>query len=121
MVTDFSIKPVGAPVASPVVKPQPDAAKQAVPTDLPPPKSTTAADGANAARNNTQQPDTSHLSSQVMIDRAAGEIVYRVVDNRTSLVVRQYPEEARLRARAYLRAEDEAKRTHTRVRLDQTA
>jgi hypothetical protein len=38
----------------------------------------------------------------VVIDRAAAEIVYRTVDSRTSLVVRQYPDEARLRARAYL-------------------
>jgi len=120
MVTDFNIKPVGAPVVAQVVRPQPEAAKHAVETDLPPPKSATAAEASTAPRN-SPQPDTSHLTNQVLIDRAAAEVVYRVVDNRTSLVVRQYPEEARLRARAYLRAEDEAKRTHTRVRLDQTA
>ena len=120
MVTDFNIKPVGAPAVAQVVRPQPDAARHAVETDLPPPKSTTAAEAATTPRNNPQ-PDTSHLSNQVVIDRAAGAVVYQVVDNRTSLVVRQYPEEARLRARAYLRAEDEAKRTHTRVKLDQTA
>ncbi|MGO4714951.1 hypothetical protein [Bradyrhizobium sp. 2TAF24] len=120
MVTDFNIKPVGAPVVAQVVRPQPEAAKNAVETDLPPPKSTNATDAPGTARNNPQ-PDTSHLTNQVLIDRAAGEIVYRVVDNRTSLVVRQYPEETRLRARAYLRAEDEAKRSHTRVKLDQTA
>jgi uncharacterized FlaG/YvyC family protein len=56
-----------------------------------------------------------------VIDRAAAEIVYRVVDNRTSLVVRQFPDEARLRARAYLRAQDEAKRERVRTKLDQTA
>jgi uncharacterized FlaG/YvyC family protein len=44
-----------------------------------------------------------------MIDRAAAEVVYQVVDNRTNLVVNQYPDETRLRARAYLRAQDEAK------------
>ena len=51
----------------------------------------------------------------MVIDRAAAEVVYRVVDNRTSLVVRQFPDEARLRARAYLRAQDiarEEQRTH---------
>ncbi|MEW6643603.1 MAG: hypothetical protein AB1586_24045 [Pseudomonadota bacterium] len=120
MVTDFNIKPVGAPVLAQVVRPQPEAAKQAVATDLPAPKSTTAAGASTAPRNNPQA-DPSTLTNQVLIDRAAGEVVYRVVDNRTSLVVRQYPDEARLRARAYLRAEDEAKRTHTRAKLDQTA
>jgi hypothetical protein len=118
MGTDFNIKPVGGPVAAPVVRPQPDAAKRAVETELPPPKTTTAA--AAAARNDLQ-PDTSNLSQQIVIDRAAAEIVYRVVDNRTSLVVRQFPDEARLRARAYLRAQDEAKRERVRTKLDQTA
>jgi uncharacterized FlaG/YvyC family protein len=32
--------------------------------------------------------------------------VYQVVDNRTSLVVRQFPEEAMLRRRAYFHALD---------------
>jgi hypothetical protein len=36
-----------------------------------------------------------------------------VVDNRTSLVVRQFPDEARLRARAYLRALDIARQDGT--------
>ena len=118
MGTDFSIKPVGGPVAAPVVRPQPDAAKHAVETELPPPKTATA--GSAAARNNLQ-PESSNLSNQIVIDRAAAEIVYRVVDTRTSLVVRQFPDEARLRARAYLRAQDEAKRERARTELDQTA
>jgi uncharacterized FlaG/YvyC family protein len=118
MGTDFNIKPVGGPVAAPVVRPQPDAAKRAVETELPPPKTATAA--PSAARNDLQ-PDTSNLSDQIVIDRAAAEIVYRVVDNRTSLVVRQFPDEARLRARAYLRAQDEAKRERAQAKLDQTA
>ena len=118
MGTDFNIKPVGGPVAAPVVRPQPEAAKHAVETELPPPKTTTAAPAA--ARNNLQ-PQTSNLSDQIVIDRAAAEIVYRVVDTRTSVVVRQFPDEARLRARAYLRAQDQAKRDQELTKLDQTA
>ena len=118
MGTDFNIKPVGGPVAAPVVRPQPEAAKHAVETELPPPKTTTA---ASAAARNNLQPQTSNLSDQIVIDRAAAAIVYRVIDNRTSLVVRQFPDEARLRARAYLRAQDAAKREHAWTKLDQKA
>jgi uncharacterized FlaG/YvyC family protein len=85
---------------------------------LPPPKTATA---ASAAARNNLQPETSNLSDQIVIDRAAAAIVYRVVDNRTSLVVRQFPDEARLRARAYLRAQDAAKREHAWTKLDQKA
>jgi uncharacterized protein HemY len=118
MGTDFNIKPVGGPVAAPVVRPQPEAAKHAVETELPPPKTTTA---ASAAARNNLQPETSNLSNQIVIDRAAAEIVYRVIDNRTNLVVHQFPDEARLRARAYLRTLDEAKREQALTKLDQTA
>ena len=121
MGTDFNIKPVGGPVAAPIVRPTPDAARNAVETELPPPKTTSAADASAGVRNNPQ-PDTSSLSNQIVIDRAAAEIVYRVVDNRTSLVVRQFPDEARLRQRAYLRAQDQEKLDQAaRAKLDRTA
>ena len=77
----------------------------------------TAADGSLAARNNSQA-DGDRLSRQVIIDRAAAEVVYRVVDNRTALVVRQFPDEARLRARAYVRAQDIARQDNTRKNTD---
>jgi uncharacterized FlaG/YvyC family protein len=120
MSTDFSIKPVGAPVATPIVHPISKAAEKAVATELPATQSVTAADAAVSARTNANVA-TASLSNQVIIDREAASIVYRVVDNRTSLVVRQFPDESRLRLRAYLRAMDEAKRDHTRIKLDQTA
>ena len=102
---DFNIKPVGGSVATPYIEPSPDGAKAAVPTQLPPEKAVTAPDKSRAVKNNPQ-PDNDRLSRQVVIDRAAAEVVYRVVDKTTSLVVRQFPDEARLRARAYLRAQD---------------
>ena len=49
---------------------------------------------------------TRSVSNQVVIDREAASIVYQVVDNRTSLVVKQFPEEAVLRRRAYFRSLD---------------
>ncbi len=49
------------------------------------------------------------VSHQVVIDRAAASIVYQVVDERTSLVVKQFPEEAVLRRRAYFHTLDQTK------------
>ncbi len=115
MSTDFSIEPVGAPVATPVVQPISEAAEQAVATELPPSKSVTAPDASAPARYNANVA-TRSVSNQVVIDRDAASIVYQVVDNRTSQVVKQFPEEAVLRRRAYFNTLDLAKAAPTRLR-----
>lgn len=120
MSADFSIRPVGASVAILAPGPAPDATKSAVPTELPPDKAVSAPAALPPAANRIPT-GNSDLSHQVMIDRAAAEIVYRVVDNRTSVVVRQFPDDAKLRARAYLRAQDEARQEQTVARTDRTA
>jgi hypothetical protein len=120
MSTDFSIKSVGAPVLTPVVRPQPDAVKAAVPTELPSPKAVTPQDTPTAVRNDPQ-PANSDQSYQVLIDHAAAEIVYRLVDSRTRVVLQQYPDEARLRSRAYQRSLDAAKLPHAPAKVSQTA
>ena len=51
----------------------------------------------------------------MVIDREAASIVYQVVDNRTSLVVRQFPEEAVLRRRAYFNTLDLTKDAPARL------
>jgi hypothetical protein len=112
--TDFSIKPVGAPVATPIAHPVSDAVGHAVATVLPAAQSVTAADVSAAVRNDVDVVTTS-VSHQVVLDRAAASIVYQVVDNRTSLVVQQFPDEAILRRRAYFRAQDLAKDAPTRL------
>lgn len=117
MSADFNIKPVGASVTATYVEPASNGAKTAVQTQLPPDKAVTAPDPSVQARINPQA-ETDRLSKQVIIDRAAAEIVYRTVDSRTSLVVRQYPDEARLRARAYLRAMDLAREDKMRRNTD---
>ncbi len=119
MSMDFSIRPAGAPVATPVIRPQPEAAMDAVRTELPAPKTPTPPDASVAVSGNPQPSDD--RSRDIVIDRAAAQIVYRVVDNRTSQVVSQYPDEARLRARAYLRSLDEAKLQKAQMKLDQKA
>ena len=59
MSTDFSIRPVGTPAATPVVQPSTDAAHKAVATELPASKTVTAADGSVSLRNDQRKPLTS--------------------------------------------------------------
>jgi hypothetical protein len=112
MSSDFSIKPVGAPVATPVAHPASQAAAHAIATELPVPQSVTAADASLRARNETASANVSH---QIVLDRAAASIVYQVVDERTSMVVQQFPDEAVLRRRAYFHALDLTKSEPTRM------
>ena len=122
MSTDFNIKPVGAPVAAPMITPTSDTAQKAVKTELPASQSVTAPEpsvrvtidpnAVNASPSN-QAPS---VTDQVIIDRDARAVVYQVVDNRTNLVVRQFPEEAVLRRRAYFHALDLSKDAPTRAR-----
>jgi hypothetical protein len=121
MSTDFSIKPVGAPVAALIVQPISEAVQQAVATELPASQSLTAVDrsarvsiDSNAV--NVSLSSAPSVSNQVIIDREAASIVYQVVDNRTSQVVKQFPEEAVLRRRAYFHMLDLTKDAPTRLR-----
>ena len=116
MSTDFSIKPVGAPVATPFVQPASPAAEDAIATQLPPSAAVTAADAGARMRNDTQS-SSDTVSHHAVIDRAANAVVYQVVDNRTSLVVRQFPDEAALRRRAYFHALDLIKDDRPRIRF----
>jgi hypothetical protein len=119
MSTDFNIKPVGAPVATPIVQPASEAVQNAVATELPPSQSVTAVGaGTRAAGSDAVQVSISKasVSNQVVIDRDARSIVYQVVDNRTSQVVKQFPEEAVLRRRAYFHTLDLTKEAPTRLR-----
>ena len=109
MSTDFSIKPVGAPVVTPVAQAASPAANSAVGnTELPASQSVTAADAGASARNDpgTSGAESDSTSRQAFLDRAAGSIVYQVVDNRTNQVVQQFPNDAALRRRAYFRTLD---------------
>jgi hypothetical protein len=110
MSTDFNIKPVGAPVAAPVVQHVSDAAQHAVATQLPPRQSVSAADAPSRANIDSDAVRVSissaSVSNQVVIDRDTRAVVYQVVDTRTSQVVKQFPEEAVLRRRAYFHTLD---------------
>ena len=120
MSTDFNIKPVGAPVAAPVVQHVSEAAQHAVATQLPASQSVSAADAGTSANIDSDAVRVSisnaSVSNQVVIDRDARAVVYQVVDNRTSQVVKQFPEEAVLRRRAYFHTLDLTKDAPTRLR-----
>ena len=114
MSTDFSIRPVGAPAATPFVQPLSEAAGNAVATELPASQSVTAAMASAPLRNDLQAASDS-ISRQAYIDQAAASIVFQVVDTRTDTVVQQYPEDAVLRRRAYFHTLDLTKGAPTRI------
>ena len=114
MSTDFSIRSVGAPSATPVVQPTSEAATNAVATELPPSQSVTAADTSAYVRNDSPAANP-YVSHQVIIDQAAASIVYQIIDNRTNTVVEQFPDEAVLRRRAYFHTLDLTRGAPTRL------
>lgn len=120
MSTDFNIKPVGAPVAAPIVQHVSEAAHHAVATELPASQSVAAVDSARASTDSAPVrvsiSNASSVSNQVVIDRDARAVVYQVIDTRTSQVVKQFPEEAVLRRRAYFHTLDLTKDAPTRLR-----
>jgi hypothetical protein len=84
---------------------------QAVATDLSPAKSVTAAETTLAARNEPYSPSSSSefFQRSVVLDPATQDMIFRVVDVRSRQVVRQVPDEALLRMRAYARALSQGK------------
>jgi uncharacterized FlaG/YvyC family protein len=122
MSTDFNIKPVGAPVAAPIVQHVSAAAQHAVATVLPASHSVAAVDSSARASTDSAAVRVSissasaSVSNQVVIDRDARAVVYQVIDTKTSQVVNQFPEEAVLRRRAYFHALDLSKDAPTRLR-----
>jgi uncharacterized FlaG/YvyC family protein len=104
MSADFSIRPVATPAPAQFVP----AAREAVKTELPAQQTVTPSVVIQQARNDVAAlaaiPD--QISRQITFDRDAATVVYQSVDERTSEVVRQYPDDAILRRRAYFRTLD---------------
>ena len=118
MSTDFSIKPVGAPVATPIVQVASDAASNAVATELPASQSVTVPDASAGISQNSSD----YISRQAFFDSAAASIVFQVVNSQTDQVVNQFPDDATLRRRAYFHTLDLTKDTPTRPLVtDRTA
>ena len=113
MSADFSIRPVGAPVAAPIVSTAGDSARGAVQTQLPPSQTVTATNSSVNSAGASLDANLS-VSRQAYFDRAAASVVYQVVNDKTDQVVQQFPDEAALRRRAYFRSLDLAKEAAAR-------
>jgi hypothetical protein len=99
MDTGVSIRPnanVAPQSYAPAAVTSPDPATT---TDLPATKAVAASNAATETRNDA--PATAH---EVVIDPQTREVIYRVIDVRSRQVVRQVPDEALLRTRAYAQA-----------------
>ena len=106
MSTDFSIRPVGTPVAVSLPPAASNAAIGGVPTQLPANQSVTATDPSTASRNNSPSSGSGDLSHQAFFDTAAAAVVFQSVDALTGEVVQQFPDDAMLRRRAYFHSLD---------------
>jgi hypothetical protein len=108
MSTDFSIRPVGVPVAPSFPPAAGNAALGGVQTQLPASQSVTATDAGTAGRNDSQGAP-GNLSQQAYFDTSAAAVVFQSVDDLTGQVVSQYPDDAMLRRRAYFHSLDQSK------------
>ena len=101
MSTDFNIKPVGAPVAAPIVQHVSETAQHAVATDLPASQSVSAAEPSARASSDS-------AAVRLSISNASAAV--------SNQVVKQFPEEAVLRRRAYFHTLDLTKDAPQRLR-----
>jgi uncharacterized FlaG/YvyC family protein len=112
----IAIKPATGVAVTDYTRPASVPVQEAVATDLSPDHSITVSPAtADTRQDNTaaasSQPSSSlrqanqdNLSRGYTIDQQTREVVFRVIDTRTRQVVRQVPDEALLRMRAYAAA-----------------
>jgi uncharacterized FlaG/YvyC family protein len=106
MDTGLTIRPTGAAAQQSSVRPEPAPARQTVATELAPSQSVTASANSAAARNDEQKSAAlqAQTTREIVLDPHSREVIFRVRDERSGRVVRQVPDEALLRLRAYQRA-----------------
>jgi hypothetical protein len=103
-IVDIAVTTKPTAIAAPAALSRADAApvRQAVATELAAPKAVTAAETAARSRHAGTQPPT--LTREVFVDAQTREVIFRVIDERSRRVVRQVPDQALLRMRAYNQA-----------------
>ena len=106
MDSGLTVRPVGVATQPGAVRPDVGPVREAVPTNLAPAQTVTAAAKPDEARQDALQSGTSDPSyvRKIILDAQSREVIYRVIDPKSGRVVRQIPEEAMLRLRAYNRA-----------------
>jgi hypothetical protein len=95
-----------------VSRPEAAPVRQAVTTDLPPPAAVSAQVGADQTRWDRRRAESEpgfpkKHTNTIERDRDTGDLVYKVIDPETRVTVTQYPYEATLKLRAYIKAVDE--------------
>lgn len=102
MDTALNSKPPAPVATTAFVRPDVQPVREAVATELAAPKAVTAV--TDAAPGNTVAKQVAPFTREILIDPQSREVIFRVVDVRSRQVVRQVPDEALLRMRAYTRA-----------------
>lgn len=104
MDTGLTTRPTGSVAQTSYVRPDPAPAREAVATQLTAAKSVTAAGDTAAPRNEAPRHSFAPQTSRdVVLDAQSREVIFRVLDVRSGRVVRQVPDEAIMRLRAYNR------------------
>ena len=103
MDTGLAVRPTSGATQTSIARPDPAPVRQAVATDLAPAQSVTASTNADAARNDAQSAQESNVR-KIILDAHSREVIFQVVNEQSGRVVRQIPDEAMLRLRAYTRA-----------------
>ena len=99
MDSGLTVRPAGVAAQTAGVRLDAAPVRDAVPTSLAPAQSVTAA----AKPLEVRAEDTAHVR-KIILDAQSREVIYQVLDESSGRVVRQIPEEATLRLRAYIRA-----------------
>ena len=102
MDSGLTLRPALNGAQASIVRPDVAPVREAVATELTPAKAVTATTGADAPRNETAK-DPSQVR-KIILDAHSREVIYQVLDVSSGQVVRQMPDEAMLRLRAYTRA-----------------
>jgi uncharacterized FlaG/YvyC family protein len=104
MDSGLTVRPAAVTAQSPGVRLDAAPVRDAVRTDLAPAQSVTAAAKPTETRlDNSESADQSQVR-KIVLDAHSREVIYQVLDAGSGRVVRQIPEEATLRLRAYVRA-----------------
>lgn len=104
MDTGIAVRTVSNVAATDYARPASAPVQEAVRTVLDPAKSVTATATGDKPRNDLLSGRDASLNRQFVIDPQTREVIFRIMDTRTRQVVRQVPDQALMRMRAYARA-----------------
>lgn len=106
MGTGLTVRSTGSGAQASPSRPGATVSRPAASTDLPPAQTVTAAAGAEGSRNDTTRSpfsDPSHMRD-IVLDPQSREVIDRSINAESRRVVRQMPEVAARRLRAYTRS-----------------